>query len=319
MLKPVSERSGLYATHVRDERDRLLEAVEEAITTATIAGARLQLSHHKAIGRANWGRTEQTLAMVDSVNATSPIEAAVNFYPYTAGSTGILSLLPPGTLTEGIQAFNDRLREPRYRADVVRHLQHNAQFRLDEITIGQSRSRPAISGLSLSRSAQDLGMHPADLVLELIAAEGEQLVIIGEAASEDDLRRVLTHKQSMHGSDAWLMSDDQTSYAHPRNFASALRLLACSLIRHALPLNAAVDKLTRFPAQRLGLTDRGTLRPGAFADVVVIDPGQLTDEANFLMPCRYPSAVQWAFVNGTPVIEDGNSTPHRPGRILRLT
>ncbi|HUY49430.1 MAG TPA: amidohydrolase family protein [Streptosporangiaceae bacterium] len=319
LLKPVSERSGLYATHVRDERDRLLEAVEEAISTATIAGARLQLSHHKAIGRQNWGRTEQTLAMVDAANATSPIEAAVDFYPYTAGSTGIVSLLPPGALAAGIHAFTDRLREPRYRAEVTRHIEHNAQFRMDEIIIGQSHSRPAISGMPLSKSAGELGVRPADLVLDLVAAEGEQLVIIGEAASDDDLRRVLAHGRSMHGSDAWLMSDDQTSYAHPRNFASALRLLACALIRNVLPLSTAVDKLTRLPARRLGLTDRGTLRPGAFADVVVIDPAQLTDEADFLMPCRYPDAVRWAFVNGTPVIEDGNSTPHRPGRILQPT
>lgn len=319
LLKPVSERSGLYATHVRDERDRLAEAVEEAITTAAMAGVRLQLSHHKAIGRPNWGRTAQTLAMVDAANAVSPIKAAVDFYPYTAGSTGILSLLPPGALTAGLPAFTGRLRDAAYRAEVIWHLEHNAQFRLDEIIIGQSRAWPAISGRPLSTSARELGMTPADLVLDLVAAEGEQLVIIGEAASEDDLRRVLAHEQSMHGSDAWLMSEDQASYAHPRNFASALRLLAYALIRNVLPLSAAVDKLTRLPARRLGLGDRGTLSAGAFADVVVIDPGQLTDEADYLTPCRYPGAVRWAFVNGTPVIEDGHPTPHRPGRILQPT
>lgn len=317
LLMPVSNRDGLYATHVRDERDRLLEATEEAISTAAMAGVKLQLSHHKAIGRANWGRTERTLSMVDAANATSAVDVAVDFYPYTAGSTGILSLLPPGALATGIQGLKDRLREPQYLAEVTHHIESKAQFRLNEIIIGQSDSRPEISGMLLSTAAREAGQHPADLILELILAEGERLVIVGDAASDDDLGRVMAHVRSMHGSDAWLMSDDQTTYAHPRHFASALRLLAFSLIGDVLPLIIAVDKLTRLPAQRLGLTDRGTLQPGAFADVVVIDPGQLTDHADYLLPCRYPDAVCWAFVNGTPVVENRTPTEHRPGRILQ--
>lgn len=317
LLDPVRKCSRLYATHVRDERDRLVEAVEEAIATASTAGVKLQLSHHKAIGQANWGRTERTLAMLDAVNACSEIEAAVDFYPYTAGSTGILSLLPPDALTSGMPMLRQRIQEPGYRAYLSRHIQHNAQFRLEEIILGQSHTLPEASGKPLVQSAAQLGLDPAALVIELAAAEGERLVIIGEAASDDDLHRVLAHDQSMHGSDGWLMSDDQTSYAHPRNFGSALRLLAYALIRGALPISSAVDKLTRRPAERLGLVDRGALRPGAFADVVVIDPTQLTMEADFFEPCRYPDAVRWAFVNGTAVIHAGRPTSCRPGRILQ--
>lgn len=317
LLGPVSERDGLYATHVRDERDQLAASVEEAISTAVAAGVRLQVSHHKAIGRANWGRTKQTLAMMDAANAASPVDAAVDFYPYTAGSTGIVSLLPPGALADGPRALTTRLADPGYRAGVLDHIEHNAQFRMDEIIIGQSNARPVVSGRPLVESARELGARPADLVLDLIAAEGEHLVILGEAASDDDLERVLAHEFSMHGSDAWLMSDDQASYAHPRNFSSALRLLAYALVRNVLPLSTAVDKLTRLPARRLHLTDRGTLSSGSFADVVVIDPGKLTDEADYLDPCHYPDAVRWAFVNGAPVIEDGRPTPHRPGRLLQ--
>lgn len=318
VLGPVAERSGLYATHVRDERDGLLPAVEEAIRTAEKAGlARLQLSHHKAIGRANWGRTADTLALVDRHNSGGGLDIAVDFYPYTAGSTGISSLLPPGATAAGIPEFEARLADPAYRSSILAHLAGGAQFRLDEVRLGESRSQPAASGRVVTEAAGALGRDPAELALDLIRAEGEHLTIVGEAASHGDLRRVMAHPTSMHGSDAWLMSVEQTRFAHPRNFGSALWLLALALRDDGIGLGAAVDKLTARPAHRLGLHDRGTLAPGGFADVVVIDPARLPVDVDYAAPSAYPDAVRWVFVNGVAVIADGEPTTHRPGRVLR--
>lgn len=322
VLGPVADRGGLYATHVRDERDGLLASVDEAIRTATAAGvARLQLSHHKAIGRENWGRTVASLALVDEANARRGAgrgpDVAVDLYPYTAGSTGIRSLLPAGSTAAGMAAFVARLAEPGFRSRILGHLAGGAQFRLDEVRLGESRSQPAASGRVVTDAARVAGVEPAEFALDLIRAEGEHLTIIGEAASVEDLDRVLRHPTSMHGSDAWLMSDDQTAFAHPRNFGSALRVLALAAAPGGIGLPAAVAKLATVPARRLGLARRGTLAPGAFADVVVIDPARLNAEVDYTAPCAYPDAVRWAFVNGVTVIEDGLATGERPGRVLR--
>jgi N-acyl-D-amino-acid deacylase len=316
LLQPVSDSARLYSSHIRNERSEVVAAVKEAISTATNAGVDLQISHHKAMGRENWGLTEQTLAIIDKTNAEGRIDVGVDIYPYTAGATELKSLLPAEALTDGLDGFRTRVADPAYRAEVTRQVDMSTQYQPYEVILGGSVSRPELSGRPLLEAAALIGMTPAELVVELVVAEGESLTIIGHAASDDDLRRVVSHGRSMHGSDAWLMAEDQSTFAHPRNFHSALRYLAYAQQHGMLSLSGAIERLSTRQALRLGMPDRGHLGVGAFADIVVIDPTELTLDAGYGEPCRYPDAVRWALVNGEVVIADGEPTSARPGRVL---
>ena len=184
VIAPVRQSGRFYATHLRDERDGLVTAVAEAISTAEDAGVDLQISHHKALGKANWGRTELTLAMVDEANARGDIAVAVDYYPYTSGSTGVSSLLPPGSLDGGWGLLRAQAGEGAERRRLLRHLDAAAQFRPDEIIIGQSRNRPEASGRALPEYAAGLGQAAVEVLLELIMAEGESLTIPELSRSE---------------------------------------------------------------------------------------------------------------------------------------
>jgi N-acyl-D-amino-acid deacylase len=316
LLRPVHEAGRLYSSHIRNERSCVVEAVQEAISTATNAGVRLQLSHHKALGRENWGLTEQTLALVDAANARGDIEVRVDIYPYTAGATELKSLLPADALTGGIEKFRARITDPAYREEVLRKVDESGQYQPAEVILDASTSRPELSGKSLVEAAQSVGMTPAELVVDLVVAEGETLTIIGHAASDDDLRRVVRHEHSMHGSDAWLMDVDQAEYSHPRNFHSGLRYLSYASNDETLSMSDAVDRLSNRPARQLGILDRGHLGVGASADVVIIDPERLTMDTRYGEPCHYPDAVRYVYVNGEAVIIDGVQTDARPGLVL---
>ncbi|MFI0370717.1 amidohydrolase family protein [Actinomadura sp. 1N219] len=319
VIAPLRGSGRFYATHLRDERDGLVASVAEAISTAEDAGVDLQISHHKALGKANWGRTEETLAMVDEANERGAIDVAVDYYPYTSGSTGVSSLLPPGSLDGGWELLRARAGEGAERLRLLRHLDGAAQFRPDEIIFGRSGARPEASGRALPEYAAALGRDAVDVLLELILAEGERLTMIVPAASRDDLARVSAHPAAMHGSDGWLMTAEQARHEHPRNLASAAEVLVPALLGRA-PLDRAIRHLVTVPARRLRLDDRGTFRSGSYADIAVADPARAAAYENDGGPearHAYPGLMRWVFVNGETAIENFRPTGRRAGKVLR--
>jgi N-acyl-D-amino-acid deacylase len=318
LLAPVARAGRLYATHLRDERDGLVESVAEAVSTAETAGVALQISHHKALGRANWGRTRQTLSMVDAANDRGRSDVAVDYYPYTSGSTGVSSLLPDGSLDGGWAGLRRRAGESAERLRLLRHLEGSAQFRPDEIIIGRSRTWPEASGRALWELGRDTGRTEVEALLGLILDEGERLTMIVPAASEDDLADVSAHPAAMHGSDGWLMTAAQARFEHPRNLFSTIRVLTPALLGRT-SITQAVRGLSTAPARRLGLTDRGTLRPGSHADVVIADPARAARQPRNESAHTYPDLMRWVFVNGQAVVEDARLTGRRPGRVLRAS
>lgn len=319
LLAPLAEAGRIYATHVRDERDHVVDAVSEALTVARRAKVRLQVSHHKALGRANWGRTETTLAMMDAAAQDTGLAVGVDYYPYTSGSTGLSSLLPPDVLEAGFAHFRSRLTDASFKSRIRARIEDTAQFRLDEITISTSLSRPEVSGVPLLEAAESQSMEPLDLLLDLLAAEGERITMLVSAASEQDLAQVRAYPNSMHGSDAWLMTLEQAQYEHPRNIHSATRVLAPALAGQ-VSLEETVVQLATRPAQQFAIPARGSLAPGSFADIVIADPARadhyLETTADGM---SYPEIIRWVFVNGVAVIEDGVHSGRRPGRVLRAT
>ncbi|MDX6593247.1 MAG: N-acyl-D-amino-acid deacylase [Gaiellales bacterium] len=315
---PVADHGRLYATHMRDEGDRLEESVEEALATASGSGCRLQISHHKAFGEANWGKVELTLRRIEQA-AEEGLDVAVDVYPYTAGCTTLAAALPPTALAGGEAAVRRRLADPEARRALVALLD-GGEKSLDTIILGATPSRPDIGGRRLVELARADGVSPADLLFDIISADGLEPIMLVDGMSEQDVRTVIAHETSVFGSDGWTMATDAAPYTHPRDYAAAVRLLA-HYVRDQplLGLEAAIGKLTAKPAARLGLGDRGVLASGMAADVTVIDLQGLEEVATFEHPCHHPRGVRHVLVNGVVAVEDGVPTGGRGGRVLRAS
>jgi N-acyl-D-amino-acid deacylase len=316
VVRPLAEFGGFYATHVRDESDGLVAAINEALDVGRRTGCPVQLSHHKAIGRRNWGLTEETLSLIEDERGRG-VDVALDVYPYTAGSTTLVTLVPASDLAGGEEALLRRLADPAERARIARAIETDAQFSLDDVMLASVPSRPELNGRRLVEAAASDGCSSPECVLRLIELDGSRVVMLGFGMAEEDVRRVLRHSTSIVGSDGWVMRRDGVPYVHPRNFACTARLFS-RYVRDepVLSLGGAIARLTSRPALRLGLKDRGVLQPGAAADIVVFDLERVQERATFAEPCRYPEGFDHVLVGGRVAVRDGEVTGARAGRVL---
>ncbi len=313
----VAEEGGIYATHMRDEGDGLLTAIEEALTVARESGCPLQISHLKALGRANWGLVGRALELLDAAMRDGH-DVWIDAYPYTAGSSTIASLLPAAELAGGEDGLHARLRDRRHRERLMALLESNTNLDLEDVVLATVPSRPQLEGLRLGEAARDEEVGLPELILRLLEQDGSRVSMVVFGIAEDDLREVLRHPRTLVGSDGWTMSTDAATYAHPRSFASAVRILSrYTRDEHVLDLPTAVAKMTTLPARRMGLLDRGVIEPGAVADLVVLDLDRLAEISTFEHPCAYPDGIEHVFVHGEHAVEDGALTGVRAGRVLR--
>ena len=317
LAEVAGSHGGFYATHLRDEGDGLLEAVNEALAIGRSARCPVQLSHHKVLGRRNWGLVGESLRRVDEANAGGE-DVTLDVYPYTAGSTTLITLLPPEELSVGEPELRRRLADPAFRARVAERVRTTAQFQLDEVQLAAVPSRPDASGRRVVDVAEQDGIDPAELVIQLIETDGSSVVMLGFGMDEADVRRVICHPRSMIGSDGWVLSTAGPGHAHPRNFGCAPRVLA-NYVRdeRIVDIETAVAKLAGLPAARLGLTDRGTLAEGMVADVVVLDLERLEEGSTYASPDAYPVGVEHVVLNGALAVTEGEPTGGRAGRVLR--
>jgi N-acyl-D-amino-acid deacylase len=244
------------------------------------------------------------------------LDVWVDAYPYTAGSSTLATLMPASELNGGEEAFRTRLQDPAERERVASLLAAGRTFALDDVILATVPARPELSGRYLVEVANEVGQAPDQFALELLLA-GIDVSMVAFGMSEDDVALVLAHPRTIVASDGWTMATEATLYAHPRNFAYSIRLLArYTRDEQTLALGEAVRKLSAIPAERLGLTDRGYVRPGAVADLVVLDLEALSEESTFVSPCAYPRGVEWVFLAGEAGIADGELTSVRGGRVL---
>ncbi len=279
--------NGIYASHIRNEGDRLLEAIEEAITIGNDAGLPVQISHHKAAGRRNWGKVAESLARIDQANAAGA-DITLDAYPYTAGS---------GPMAQ--------------------------YFDLDDIDIELAEvirfaSCPAFrhyEGRTAVDLAAEAGVEPADIIRQVLSApDGDKTICIQFIIDESDIEANYRHPLVMVGSDGVV---DLVGRPHPRLFGTFPRVLARYVReRGVLTLEQAVHRMTAAPAQRFGLRNRGSLVEGHFADLVLFDPGVIADTATYDDPKREPVGVDAVVVNGRVVYRSGRHTGARPGRFL---
>ncbi|HEY3686819.1 MAG TPA: D-aminoacylase [Streptosporangiaceae bacterium] len=315
----VAAHGGLFAWHARDYADDLLASVRQVVRVAAASGCRAQISHLVAVGRRNWGAVARALEIVDAARAGG-VDVAADVYPYLAGNAPLSQLLPAWAQEGGAAAMAARLADPGVRARVAEGWR-DRPLGWAEITI--SRAPDPDTGLA-GRTVAELagGGDPDALVLDLLAAHGNAVLMVAGGRSEDDLLAALAHPETVIGSDGQALDPDGPTGAgvpHPRSYGCYPRLFGDYVRTGRMPLADAVRKCTGAPAQRLGLRDRGELRPGAAADIAVFSPAQIADRATFAAPQRYPDGIRHVVVNGTPVIVSGRHDGARPGTVLRPT
>jgi N-acyl-D-amino-acid deacylase len=313
-----------YATHMRNEDDRLLESLDEAIEVARAAGCPLQVSHLKTQGPRNWPKVDTALERLEKARAAG-LDVAFDRYPYVAYQTGLTNLFPPWSRDGGTQRFLGRVRDTstaaRIREETLAKVELIGGWNNVQITsVGTEADRTA-EGQRLGTWAQEQGADPYEATIGLLQRSGGDVGMVGFAMSEENIERFLAHPLGMVCSDGGAFATEgpaRRGHPHPRSLGSFPRVLARYVReRRALTLEDAVRKMSAFPASRVRLTDRGMLREGFAADVVVFDPATVTDRATFAEPFRYPDGIRVVIVNGVTALRDGERGERRVGRALR--
>jgi N-acyl-D-amino-acid deacylase len=326
LARVAARHGGGYYVHMRDEADGVLDSLRENIAVGERSGAHVQISHLKVGGAQNWGRAGEALALLDEALARG-VRLHCDQYPYNAASTGLKVILPPWTYVGGSEALVARLRDgatrARIRAEVLRdmagHFMRMSGW--EQAMISESPSQPALAGLNLAELGARTGTEPVDALLDLLIADRAKTLAVYFLMDEGDVRRILAHPQVAIGSDGIYFGrpgDLHSGRPHPRYFGTFPRVLG----RYArdegvLALPEAVRKMTALCADIVGLGDRGRIREGLAADLVVFDPATILDGADYLDPFRPPTGIDTVLVNGTPVVREGRATGATPGRVLR--
>ncbi|HEY0811605.1 MAG TPA: D-aminoacylase [Longimicrobiales bacterium] len=325
LAKVAARYGGMHKSHMRDEARHVVESVKETIRIGEEGGLPTQVTHHKIIGQPNWGRSVETLRLVDEARKRG-VDVTLDMYPYTASSTSVVAALLPQWAQEGgrqqlLLRLNDPPQRARIKAETVRLLnEERGGGNPRNVVLASCGFDATLSGKNLADIAVMRGLQPtveyaADAAL-WIAEQGGCSGIF-HAISEDDLRRIIVHPQTMIASDGGIPSFG-SGHPHPRNYGTFARVLS-EYVREKkfLTLEQAVWKMAGFPAQRLGLKDRGVLKQGMMADIAVFDPARVRDVSTFDKPHAYSEGVSLVLVNGEVVFENNAVTAARPGRVLR--
>jgi len=343
LARVAARRGGIYATHVRSETDRLFEAVAEAIEIGKQAEIRVQISHVKLEGYRNWEGADRLLAMLedaDSRGTALPVPSAVegsaaegvrvgcDQYPYTAGVSWLAYILPYWAQAGGARAVGERLNDPEVRARLRKDWQENrAEWEnrggmrdWTDILITDCTPRPDVQGKNIAEIAADEGKDPLETALDLIVVSEGQVECVCFGQLEDNVRILMRHPLVVVGSDG----DALAPYGvlargkpHPRNYGTFPRVLGRYVREEkVLSLEEAVKKMTSVTAERFGLSDRGVIREGVWADLVLFDAQTVADRATYTDPHQYPEGIPYVVVNGVVVIDQCEHTGALPGQVL---
>ena len=323
LSKVAAAYRGVYISHMRDEAQGLLDSVTETIRIGEEAGLPVQMTHHKAISRDMWGRSVDSLALVDAARSRG-VDITIDQYPYTASQTSIAALVPQWAQAGGPAELLSRLNDPetrrRIRPEIVYRIEHDrGGGDPDNVVIGLCEWNRSLEGKSLAsilleRGAEVTLANAAELVMDIIERGGARAIY--HAMDESDVERIMRHPATAIASDGGVSVFGQ-GVPHPREYGTFARVLGRYVReRGHLTLEEAVRKMSGATAQRLGLRDRGLLREGLVADIVVFDPDRVRDHATFAEPHQYAEGIAYVLVNGTLVVDGGEHTGARPGRVL---
>jgi len=322
---------GIYATHMRSEGRQLLEALEETIEISRRSGAPAEIYHLKAAGRENWPKLEQAIARIEAARKEG-LRITTDMYAYPAASTGLDAAMPPWVQEGGNAAWYARLRDPAVRARVAEEMKRDEPGWSNTLREAGGPENVLIVGLrnpalkpligkTLAAIAAERGVAPEVAAMDLVAEDQSRVQSIYFLMSEDEVRRKVALPFMSFGSDGSAVSAEGVflkSNLHPRGYGNFARVLARYVRDEKIvPMAEAVRRMTGHPAAVLGLRERGLLRAGFFADVVVFDPARIQDHASYEQPHQYATGVAQVIVNGTLALENGEPTAARPGRFVR--
>lgn len=329
-LIALARHAGLYITHLRSEGNAFVEALEEFLSIVRRAGVRGEIYHLKASGQSNWDKLEAVIARVEDAQH-SGFAISADMYTYTAGATGLDGAMPPWVQAGGFETWRSRLQDDGIRARVEAEMEAETDewenmFRLagpDNIRLLAFKNeelRP-LTGRTLADVAAERATTPARAAMDLVVEDGTRVGAAYFTMSEDNLRREVALPWVSFCSDSPAPAAEGRFLefsTHPRAYGSFARLLA-KYVRdeEVVALEEAIRRLTSFPAENLGIADRGALERGKYADVVVFDPDRVQDHATYDEPHRYATGVTHVAVNGTLVLRDGEHTGALPGRFVR--
>src|SRR5687768_10934061 len=317
---------GVYITHMRSEADQLLEAIDEALAIGRRAGVPVEIYHLKAAGQRNWHKAPLAIAKIDSARRAGQ-DVTADMYAYVAGGTGLSSCLPPWASADGklLDNLRDSAMRARIHADASRELtEWESLCRLATpegvmvVSFAKEENKP-LEGMRLADIATRRGADWVNTVIDLTLEEEDGLGAIFFIASEENLMLQMRQPWMKFGTDAGGQDPERArGMTHPRAYGNYPRALGLYVReRGVMLLEEAVRKMTSAVASRLSIDDRGTLRPGAFADVVVFDPATIIDRATYERPHQLPDGVRHVLVNGVLVVSDARHTGALPGRVVR--
>lgn len=322
---------GMYISHIRNESDHVLEAVDELIAIARASGGPAEIYHLKQAGRGNWDKLDPIIARVEAARA-SGVRITADMYNYTAGATGLDAAMPPWVRAGGYDAWARRLKDPAMRARVKAEMTKrpvgwdNLYFQAGspDKVLFLAFKNPALkqyTGKTLAEVAKLRGTSPEDTAIDLVIADGTRVGVAYFLMSEENVARQVALPWMAFDSDESAQAPRGVflkSNTHPRAYGTFARLLG-KYVRDEkrTTLQDAVRRLTSFPASNLGITDRGLVRPGMHADLAIFDAATIADKATFEQPQQFAVGMRHVLVNGQPVLLDGNMTNARPGRTVR--
>jgi N-acyl-D-amino-acid deacylase len=330
LTREAARCGGMYISHIRDEGPKLLEAIDELVAISRQSGAPAEIYHYKQAGKENWGKIDAAVAKVNAARAAG-LRITADMYTYPASSTGFDAAFPLWIQDGGLEKWVARLKEPKLRARAFADMHkpdasENTKIVLYDpdkvILVGFKTSKlKPLTGKTLAEVAKMRGKSPEETAADLIVEDGTRIQVVYFSMSEDNVRRETALPWMSFGSDA----DSRGPYGvflksstHPRAYGNVARLLG-HYVRDekTTSLPDAIRRLTSLPATNLSIRQRGSLKPGYYADVVVFDPATIRDNATFAKPQQLATGVENVFVNGVQVWRDGKHTGAKPGRFVR--
>ena len=327
LARILKDYNALYATHIRNESDQLCESVDEALKIGDESGVSVEISHHKALGKANWGKVEESLKMLKSARQRG-INVNCDVYPYSAAFTTVSSLLPPWTLEGGVGKMlecldNFEIRK-KIKKDIIEGKMKGENWikgiGWNNIVVGECPMDRGSEGKSLERifRERDIFSQPFEALFDwLIKINGEANMIFF-AMNERDVKKVISSPDSIFMTDSWTIAPHGGGKPHPRAYGTFPRVLS-KYVREeqVLTLKEAIKKMTSLPAKKIGLIDRGILKEGCWADITIFNKDEIRDKATFENPHQEPEGIYYVLVNGKIAVEQGKITGLKSGQILK--
>ena len=323
LSKVAAEYDGIYISHIREEAAQLIDSVQETIRIGEEADIPVQITHHKVIGVENWGASLESLRLVDEARDRG-VDVTIDQYPYTASQTSINALIPQWAQAGGRKEMLSRLDSAETYSTiknevVAKILYDRGGGDPKNVFISRNSWDPDMAGKNLAELAIEAGLEPtpenaADVVFDIIRGGGATAVY--HAIGPEDVDRIMQHPATAIGSDGPVGVFGEGA-PHPRQYGTFARVLGLYVReRKVLSLEDAIRKMSSQSARRLGIHDRGLITEGYFADIAIFDPDVIIDKATFENPHQYAIGTKFVLVNGAVVVENGQHTGARPGRIL---